>query len=206
MAHQIAEVSGFVFMDSGVMYRAVAFGFLKHDIESTERGAAAYLPKMHLEVSCIQSSMKVYVDEEDVSSRLHTSRITEMSSRIAMLRSVREFLLEVQHGFGDRFGEDPGVVAVGRDIGTVVFPDAERKFFVTASPEVRARRRLAEFSQTGVTASFQEVRDAIIERDRQDSQRVIAPLRKASDAIVINTDQLTPDEQAAIVLGYILER
>ncbi len=206
MAHQVAEVSGFVFMDSGVMYRAVAFGFLKHDIESTERGAAAYLPKMHLKVSCIQSSMKVYVDEEDVSSRLHTSRITEMSSRIAMLRSVREFLLEVQHGFGDRFGEDPGVIAVGRDIGTVVFPDAERKFFVTASPEVRARRRLAELSQTGVTDSFQEVCDAIIERDRQDSQRVIAPLRKASDAIVINTDHLTPDEQAAIVLGYILER
>ena len=123
-----------------------------------------------------------------------------------MLRGVREFLLGVQHGIGDRFDEDPGVVAVGRDIGTVVFPDAEWKFFVTASPEVRARRRLAELSQTGIETSFQEVCDAIIERDRQDSQRVIAPLKKASDAIVINTDDLTPDEQAAIVLKYILER
>ena len=206
MAHQVAEVSGFVFMDSGMMYRAVAFGFLKHDVESTERGAAAYLPKMNLKVNCIQSRTKVYVDEEDVSSRLHTSRITEMSSRIAMLRGVREFLLKVQHKIGDRFDEDPGVVAVGRDIGTVVFPDAERKFFVTASPEVRARRRLAELSQTGVETSFKEVCNAIIERDRQDSQRAIAPLRKASDAIVINTDHLTPDEQAAIVLEYILER
>ncbi len=206
MAHQVAEISGFVFMDSGVMYRAVAFGFLKHDIESAERGAAAYLPKMNLKVDCIQSHTKVYVDEEDVSSRLHTSRITEMSSRIAMLRSVREFLLEVQHGIGDRFEENPGVVAVGRDIGTVVFPGAKWKFFVTASPEVRARRRLAELSQTGVETSFEEVCNAIIERDRQDSQRTIAPLRKASDAIVINTDDLTPDEQAAIILEYVLER
>lgn len=206
MAHQVAEISGFVFMDSGVMYRAVAFGFLKHDIESTERGAAAYLSKMNLKVDCIQSRTKVYVDEEDVSSRLHTSRITEMSSRVAMLRGVREFLLEVQHGIGDRFDEDPGVVAVGRDIGTVVFPGAKWKFFVTASPEVRARRRLAELSRTGVETSFEEVCDAIVERDRQDSQRAIAPLRKASDAIVINTDDLTPDEQAAIILEYVLER
>lgn len=205
MAHQVAEVSGFVLMDSGLMYRAVAFGFLQHNIESTEVGAAAYLPEMQLEVSCLQSCMKIYVDREDVSSRLHTARITEMSSRVATLRNVRNFLLRLQHGFGNRFGEDPGVIAVGRDMGTVVFPDAALKFFVTASAGVRAQRRLDELSQTGDPTSFEEVRDAIIERDRQDSNRAIAPLRKALDAIVINTDDLTPDQQAGLVLTYMAE-
>ncbi len=188
------------------MYRAVAFGFLKHGIESTQDSVAAFLPKMNLKIDCIDRRMKIYFDEEDITMKLHTSRITEMSSRIAVIAEIREFLLKVQHRVGDRFGKDPGLIVVGRDIGTVVFPDAKWKFFVTASAEVRARRRFTELSQTGLEIPFHQVYDSIMKRDLQDSERAIAPLRKAADAIVINTDDLTPDEQAAIILGYILER
>lgn len=206
MAYQVADASGLIFMDSGLMYRAVAFGFQKYGLKSTESAVESFLVNLQLKVTCDQSGMRIYVDEEDMSSMLHTSRVTELSSRIAKLRQVRDFLLRIQHGFGQRFGRAPGVVAVGRDMGTVVFPDAELKFFVTASPQVRAHRRLEELRKKGVQSSFEEVCDAIVERDRQDSERAIAPLKKAVDAIEINTDHLTPDQQAAIILRYIRER
>ena len=206
MARQFAEVAGFVFMDSGLMYRAVAFGFLKHDVEYTEAGAATYLPTMQLDAKCVHSRMKIYVDRTEVTSQLRTPQVTEVSSRVAKLRNVRDSLLHVQREFGRQFGTDPGVVAVGRDMGTVVFPGAELKFFVTASLEVRACRRFDELLQVGSHVTLQEVHDAIVARDRQDSQREISPLKKAADAILINTDHLTPNSQVQRLLEYIPEQ
>jgi len=206
MARQFAEISGFVFMDSGLMYRAIAFGFLSHDVECTENSAKVYLPEMQLRVDCIESSMKIYVDSIDITSQLHTSQITEVSSRVAKIQSVRDTLLEVQRGFGEQFGNDPGIVAVGRDMGTIVFPCAPLKFFVTASLEVRARRRYDELVQTGSDVTFQEIYDAIAFRDQQDSQRKIAPLRKAPGSIEVNTDHLTHEGQLHLLLGYVKEQ
>ncbi len=193
-------------MDSGLMYRAVALGFLKHKIECTEDGAKVYLPEMQLDVDCVRSRMKVYIDETDVTAKLHTSQVTEVSSLIAKLQIVRDVLLGVQRGFGERFGHTPGILAVGRDMGTVVFPEARMKFFVTASLEVRARRRYNELIQAGNDVTFREIYDAIARRDYQDSNRKIAPLKKAPDAIVVNTDHLTCDSQLQLLLEYIKER
>ncbi len=203
MARQFAEATGFVCMDSGLMYRAVAFGFLKHGAEQTEAGAATCLPEIQLDVQCIRSRMSICIDGKEVTSQLHTPRITEVSSRVAMLWNVRDSLLDVQRGFARQFGNDPGIVAVGRDMGTVIFPDAKLKFFVTASLEVRARRRFAELHQPGSQITFQQVRDAIADRDRQDSERKLAPLQKAPDAVIVNTDHLTPEEQVQFLLAHL---
>ncbi len=193
-------------MDSGMIYRAVAFGFLKHEVECTEESAAAYLSQIQFQVSCVKSEMRIYVDGVDVTSQLHTTKISAMSSHIAMLESVRGWLFGVQRGFADRFGKDPGIVVIGRDMGTIVFPEADLKFFITASLNVRAHRRFEDLRLSGANVSFQEVCDAIAKRDQRDSHRRIAPLRPASDAILINTDQLTPDLQAEIILKQIQER
>ncbi len=205
-AQVVAEKSGFIFMDSGMMYRAVAFGFLKHEVECTEESASAYLSQMQFDASCVKSEMRIYIDGDDVTSQLPTPKVSAMSSQVAALKCVRSCLFSVQRGFAERFGKDPGIVVIGRDMGTVVFPNADLKFFLTASLDVRARRRIKDLRLTGADISFQEVYDAIEQRDQRDSSRKIAPLRQANDAILINTDQLTIEHQVQFMLDHIQER
>lgn len=206
MAHRVAMMSDFVFMDSGMMYRALAFGFLMRGTVLSEEALTASLAEIQLDVRCKQAMMRVHIDGKDVTDYLHTSRVSEVSSRIAVFRVVRDWLLGVQRAFGDRYGTDPGIIAVGRDMGTVIFPQAELKIFVTASLAVRAGRRHAELLRAGNKISLEDVCNSIQERDIQDSSRKISPLKKAPDAITIDTGNLTPDSQAEIVLGYIWER
>jgi len=202
-AHMVSERSGMVYMDSGLMYRGVALGFLKHNIEFSEYRASEFLPTLKLDAHCSDSIMKVFLESIDVTSLLHSSKITVVSSHIAKLRSVRDWLLKIQRGFGKKYGDDPGIIAVGRDMGTVVFRNADHKFFVTASIEVRAQRRVDELELKGTTTSYQEVHDAIAKRDYQDINRKIAPLKKASGATEINTDLLTVDQQVQMILDHI---
>ena len=192
-------------MDSGMMFRGLAFGVLKAGIQDTQEAVAAYLPHVQLDANCIQSRMIVFIDGEDVTAELLTSRVSEVSSRIAKFRSVRSFLLQRQREFGDRFGRQPGVIAVGRDMGTVVFPQADLKFFVTASVEVRAQRRYEELCMAEHTISYEEVLQAIKERDSNDSKRKIAPLKQTSEMILVETDHLTPERQANLILEHIRE-
>ncbi|MDE2825868.1 MAG: (d)CMP kinase [Bacteroidota bacterium] len=204
-ARGVAAVAGFVFMDSGLIYRAVALGFLKTGLESTEQDAEISLRRFQVEVTCVERHMHVHLDGVDVTAELHTPQITEMASQVAALKNVRKRLFGLQRGFGDRFGANPGIVVVGRDMGTVVFPHADLKFFITASLEVRAQRRLIELHQAGEASSFESVLRAIAFRDRQDSERKVAPLKKALDAVMIETDKLTLAEQIDIILGHVLE-
>lgn len=206
MAHRVAMISDFVFMDSGMMYRALAFEFLTRGTVLSEEALTASLAEIQLDVRCKQAMMRVHIDGKDVTDYLHTSRVSEVSSRIAAFRVVRDWLLGVQQAFGDRYGTDPGIIAVGRDMGTVIFPQAELKIFVTASLAVRAERRHAELLRAGSKISLEDVCDSIRERDIQDSSRKISPLKKAPDAITIDTGNLTPDSQTEIVLEYIRER
>ena len=194
-----------VYMDSGLMYRGVAYAFLKHHNEGVDRDVEAFLPKMQLDVLSVDSVMKVYVDSVDVTSQLHTAQITEVSSDVAKIPNVRQWLFNIQREFSNQFGDDPGVVTVGRDMGTVVFPDARLKFFLTASVNIRAQRRVEELRFKGIHTTYQEVHDAIVKRDHQDIHRDIAPLKQAPDAIVINTDDLTPEGQASIIISKIRE-
>jgi len=205
MAQTVSELSGMVYMDSGLMYRGVALGFIRNQIECSENSASEFLPIFPLVPQCADSVMKIFIDTIDVTSQLHTSEVTQVSSQIATLQNVRSWLLGIQRGFGDQYGVNPGIIAVGRDMGTVVFRNADWKFFVTASIEVRAQRRVDELQRKRVDTSFREVYDAIAKRDHQDMNRKIAPLRKASNAIVINTDHLGIEQQANIILEHIWE-
>lgn len=205
-ARGVAAAAGFVFMDSGLIYRAVALGFLKTGLESNEDDAEISLERFQIDITCVESHMHVHIDGVDVTAELHTPQITEMASQVAALKNVRSRLFGLQREFGDRYGVNPGIVAVGRDMGTVVFPHADLKFFITASLEVRAQRRLIEFRQVGEAPSFESVLGAIAERDRQDSERKVAPLKKASDAVLIETDNLTLAEQIDMILGHVLEQ
>ncbi|MCY3614485.1 MAG: (d)CMP kinase [Bacteroidetes bacterium] len=205
-ARGVAAAAGFVFMDSGLIYRAVALGFLKTGLESTERDAEISLRRFQVEITCVERHMHVHIDGVDVTAELHTPQITEMASQVAALKNVRKRLFGLQRGFGDRYGADPGIVVVGRDMGTVVFPHADLKFFITASLEVRAQRRLIELHQVGETSSFESVLRAIAERDRQDSERKVAPLKKALDAVMIETDKLTLADQIDMILGHVPEQ
>ena len=205
-ARGVAAAAGFVFMDSGLIYRAVALGFLKTGLQSTEDDAELSLQRFQVEITCVERHMHAHVDGVDVTTELHTPQITEMASQVAALKNVRKRLFGLQRGFGDRYGASPGIVVVGRDMGTVVFPHADLKFFITASLEVRAQRRLIELHQAGEASSIESVLGAIAERDRQDSERKVAPLKRASDAVMIETDNLTLAEQIDMILGLVLEQ
>lgn len=205
-AHMVSQTLGMVYMDSGLMYRGVAYALLKHQIECVDHRVEAFLPQMQLEVLSVDSIMNVYVDSSDVTSQLHTAQVTEVSSDVAKIPNVRQWLFKIQRTFSKQYGDDPGIVTVGRDMGTVVFPDATLKFFLTASIDVRAQRRVQEFRHKGITMNYQEVHEAIVHRDHQDIHRTIAPLKQAPDAILINTDDLTPEGQANIILSKVREQ
>jgi len=205
-AHMVSECLSLVHMDSGLMYRAIAYGFLKHNIECVSHCAKEFLPTMQFDVQSVNSVMKVYVDSMDVTSHLHTAEITEVSSTVAKIPSVRHWLLNIQREFSHEFGSNPGIVTVGRDMGTVVFPNAAFKFFLTASVEIRAQRRFKELRHKGIKTTYQEVHDAIVQRDYQDTHREIAPLKRAHDAIVINTNHLTPEGQMNIIISKVREQ
>ena len=202
-AERVAEVTGFVQMDSGLMYRAIAWACIKHHIKVEEPAIADLLDSIQVEVGHIGSKMRMFVNGADVTDHLRETNVSEMASRVAQFAVVRNFLLVLQRGLGERCGRSPGLIAEGRDMGTVVFPDADLKFFFTASAAVRARRRFQQLKELGLDASINDLQSSLVQRDRADSEREIAPLKQHPDAVTINTDQLTLDSQVAIVLDKI---
>ena len=205
-AQRVAKSTGFVLLDSGMMYRTVALAFLQNASPCSESAAQEILASIHLETTFDGGRMGMRLNGRDTTQLLRTPELSAMASQVAAIEAVRQFLLPLQRGLATRFGRDPGLVAEGRDMGTVVFPNADLKIFLTASTDVRARRRMVELQMQGESWAFHEVLRAIVARDQQDSMRSLAPLRQASDAILINTDHLTLDQQAERVLGYIRER
>ncbi len=187
--HRLADSLGFVHVDTGALYRAIAFLALENSC-SPETLARS----VHLEFRRMPDhnpSNRIFVDGRDLTDLIRTPLVTMEASRVSAFPEVRAALLGLQRRLGC-VGE---AILEGRDIGTVVFPDADVKFFLSASIDERAKRRLTELEASGVDApSFGEVRAQIIERDRGDSTRAVAPLRKASDAIEVDTSWMTLDE------------
>jgi cytidylate kinase len=146
------------------------------------------------------------LDDEDVTDALGRPDVGEGASRVGQLAAVRERLVAEQQRLGRRYRRDPGVVLEGRDIGTVVFPDADVKIFMVADPEVRARRRQAELVARGVPASFDVVLAEILQRDRRDRERALSPLRKADDAVELDTTGRSVDAQVQFVIDRVRER
>jgi CMP/dCMP kinase len=186
-ARELARRLGYEFLDTGAMYRAVSFALLRDSVDETDEAAlAAWLPRLRLEAP----PGVVRLDGEDIAGRIRTPDITALASRLAAVPAVRHYLVALQRAVA--IGRD--LVCEGRDQGTVVFPNAERKFFLVADPRERARRRHLELQSRGIEVPPDEVLRAQDERDERDAGRNLAPMRPAPDAIVIDSTGLTPEE------------
>jgi cytidylate kinase len=198
-ARALAERIGFAFLDTGAMYRAVALEALARGLDLDDFEAVAQLArKMTIEAL----GPVVRVDGRDVTAAIRTPDVTSAASRVAAIPDVRAALVRMQR----KAAEGLDVVSEGRDQGTVVFPDAECKFYVTAAPEVRARRRLLELQEAGEQISFEDLLRQIVERDTRDKTREAAPLRAADDAIRIDTSDLSQDEAVSRMETIVRER
>lgn len=204
-ARAVAERLGFLYLDTGAMYRAVALAFVQAGEDATPAAAERVLPSVSMAVQYEEGSMRVLLNGDDITAAIRRPDVGNMASNVARLRAVRARLVAEQQQIG-RMHDEPGVVLDGRDIGTVVFPDADVKIFMVADAAERARRRQRELAEQGHDVPFERLLAEINERDRQDMQRDIAPLRKAEDAIELNTTAMTFDEQVAFVVDCVRER
>ena len=203
-AQRAAAQLGYVYLDTGAMYRAVALGFLRADAPATPEGADRVLPALDVDVAYRDDTMQVVLGGEQVSTQIRTAEVGAVVSDISTLAPVRDYMAEEQRRIGHEQAEEHGgVVLDGRDTGTVVFPEAAVKIFMVADLEERARRRQQEYEAAGEDVSFDEVRAEIKERDRQDRNRDIAPLRRAEDAVVLDTTDRTIAEQVSFVVDRV---
>lgn len=203
MARRLAHEVGYVYVDSGAMYRAVTLYALRHGMVSGGKVDAEALgnalPRIEITFRLDdEGNQHTVLNGVDVEKDIRGMEVSEMVSPVAAIPEVRRHLTRLQQAYG----RDKGIVMDGRDIGTTVFPDARMKVFVEASPEVRARRRMLELKEKGMPADYQEVYANICERDRIDSTRKESPLRKAQDALVLDNDNLTREEQ----MQWLLDR
>ena len=185
----LAQVLNFNYLDSGLLYRAVAILVIEKDIALSDVSNIEEIARsVNLEFS--SENNKIFLDGIDVSNSIRTEEISIVSSKVAQLKSVRAILHEIQRGYL----KGNGLIADGRDMGTVIFPDADLKIFITASPEARAYRRHKELLGRGESVSLRDLERSIASRDRSDSERKISPLVPAVDAVIIDTSNMTVEE------------
>ena len=194
IAKALAKYAGYTYVDTGAMYRAIGLYTLRHHLAEPADIIAA-LP--HIQVGFIRTdgAQHVTLNGEDVESQIRTLEAGNRASEISQIKEVRAFLVAQQQ----KMGEAKGIVMDGRDIGTVVFPHAELKLFLTASPEVRAQRRYDELVGKGETPNYAEVLKDVNERDYRDTHRAESPLRQAADAVVVDNSHLTREEQMKVI-------
>jgi CMP/dCMP kinase len=199
----LADRLGYLHIDTGAMFRAIALTVKRSGVDIADEEALAGLCA-GVGISFIRSGhgCRVLLNGEDVSEAIRTPEISLLTSTVSAIKSVRDILLELQR----EMGKAGGVVLEGRDIGTVVFPDAEVKFFLTASVEERGRRRYLEMLEKGEDVTLEGTIAEVARRDEQDEQREHAPLRKAPDAIAIDSSQLSIDEVLSLMEQKVLER
>lgn len=204
LAKRLAKDFGFIYVDTGAIYRTTGLACIRNGIEcKDEKNVIALLPKLKIEIKYDDDgSQRMYLNGEDVSDAIRTPEVSIAASDVSSLASVRQFLLEMQR----KFSREYNVILDGRDIGTVVLPDADCKIFLTASAEERARRRMLELEQKGTPQPFDEVLKDIQYRDYQDTHREAAPLRQADDAVVVDTTELDFDESFEKMKEVICEK
>lgn len=205
MARELAKRVGYVYVDSGAMYRAVTLYAIRHDMVTPDKKVKteeliAALPDIHISFQAVGADgiQHTLLNGEDVEKFIRDMEVSNMVSPVAVIPEVRQRLTALQQ----EFGIHKGIIMDGRDIGTTVFPDAELKVFVCASPEERARRRYKELLEKGEDVEYDEVYKNVVERDRIDTTREVSPLRKASDAIELDNGDMTPSEQ----MDWLLEK
>jgi len=192
-AKRLAKHYGWIYVDTGAIYRAIGLSAYRNAIEPRDENAikANILPNAHVQLSySTAGTQRTLLNGEDVSDAIRMDIISRYASDVSALPSVRTFLLDIQR----EMAKTNNVVMDGRDIGTVVLPDAKLKIYLTASPEVRAERRRLELEQRGELKTFDEVLESINTRDKNDSSRATAPLRQADDAILLDCSAMNEDE------------
>ena len=199
----VADTLGLIHIDTGAMYRAITlFGLRNFKNEKQEINLSKLLQNLNeisLEFRENSEKLEIYLNGENVSKEIRTTEVSDNVSFIAKQPEVRERLVVLQRNIAEK----QGVIMDGRDIGTVVLPNADYKFFLTASADERARRRFLELQSLGIETTIEEVKQNLIERDRIDSEREISPLKQAEDAILIDNTNLNKEETIDLILSYI---
>ena len=208
LAKQLAKELGYVYVDTGAMYRAVAYFAMQHNLVSEthldKAGLIAQLSNINLrfQFNPTLGFAEMYLNNKNIETQIRTIEVSRMVSKVAEISEVRAKLVEQQQAMG----KDKGIVMDGRDIGTVVFPDAELKLFMTASSKTRAQRRFDELVEKGQHITFEDVLQNVEERDYIDTHREDSPLVKADDAIEIDNSSLSKKEQFELVLKLVKEK
>jgi cytidylate kinase len=197
LARRVAELMGYVYIDTGAMYRALALKAVRGGLLLDRENELENLARAtRVDLKAHDGTQQVFLDGEDVTTAIRTPEVSQASSKIAVVSGVRHVLVAEQR----RAGQQGGVVMEGRDIGSVVFPDADLKIFLTASPEVRADRRYHEHQQKGDSIDRARTLDEIHERDQRDRERTTSPLVRAPDAVVIDSTAMQAEDVARLVV------
>jgi len=210
VARRVAAMLGYVYLDSGAMYRAVALKALDRKIPLEDEMRLIELARAtHIELKAPTAEQesaglknRVFLDGREVTTEIRTGEVAQAASRLATIAGVREVLVVEQQ----KAGEGGGVVMEGRDIGTVVFPGAELKIFLEASPETRAQRRWMEHQEKGETLTVKEVLEEVHERDKRDRERKVSPLVRAKDAVLVDNTAMGIEETARLIVMLARER
>lgn len=203
VARAAAKELGFIYVDTGALYRAVGVYCLRNNIVTTDaEGVGAILKDITVELKFIDGVQHVFLNGDDVSTEIRLPEASMAASNVSAIPSVRAFLFDLQRDIAAK----NNCLMDGRDIGTVVLPDAKVKIFLTADPEERAMRRFKELQEKGSTVTYKEVLDDLIVRDYNDSHREIAPLKPAEDSVVINTTGYTLEESINKIIEIVKEK
>lgn len=203
LARQLARDLGYIYVDTGAMYRAVGLYALRAGADPADQAAVnALLPGIRLRLAVLDGEQHIYLNEEDVSGLIRTEQVGMAASAVGANPAVRAFLLDLQRDMA----KTGNILMDGRDIGTVILPDATVKIFLTASPEARARRRWLEYQAAGRPDSYEAVLADVKQRDEQDSGRAAAPLRRAADAVLLDTSAMDLAQSLAAMKQIIKER
>lgn len=206
-ARALAQGIGGLYLDTGAMYRAVALRFIQADASATEAEAEGLMAGLDLHVEPEVTGNRLYLGAQDVTELIRTPEVSRMASAVSALAPVRAAMMQAQRRIARAFvGRGLDVILDGRDMGTVVFPDADLKIFMVAGLDERARRRHAELTRKGATVSLEAVRADMARRDDQDTNRALAPLRKAEDAHELDTTGLTFEEQVEKIQTWIEQK
>lgn len=203
VAKALSHRLSYIYLDTGALYRAVAYKMIQVGISQENREQLEDLcPHIKINLKNMRGRMMVMVDDEDVTDQLRTEEIGLIASRVSAIPLVREILLQVQR----EAGKNGGIIAEGRDTGTVIFPHAEVKFFVDATVEQRVERRYRELLERGDRINYQEIKRDLIRRDRQDRERDIAPLVPSADAVIVDTTRMSVTDVLETMISVIKSR
>ncbi len=200
IARAAAQRLSYLYVDTGALYRAIAFFMQEHKLNDKAEIVAA-LGDVEVNLKFVDGAQRVFLGGEDVTDKIRTPQISMMASKISAIPEVREFLLHLQRDLAQK----NNVLMDGRDIGTVILPNADVKIFLTASPEARAQRRHKELLEKGLESRYEEVLADILKRDHDDSTRAVAPLKRAENAILVDTSDCNLEESIELVLRVLKE-